>query len=207
MQGPIAVQRARPPFAVFACVLCAALSSAVPSADGGVGRRVMEEYRRDPGHWLFLQEEGMVDHMVQHIGANGIAVAGFFIDKKYYDSKTPSTDAQARDPLFSTFRQIAQDQRWAKKYGMGHKTWTFGYGHDRELATNVGCEDFGTRHWKHACIVFWKTSPDGGSLGAHHTVWFGHDLSLGIVPDGDDIKRYIKDRIMAPVANDVDSEL
>ena len=26
----------------------------------------------------------MVDHMVDHMGANGIAVAGFFISKKHY---------------------------------------------------------------------------------------------------------------------------
>ena len=44
----------------------------------------MEEYRRDRGHWIFLNSQGMVDHMVDHMGANGLAVAGFFISKKHY---------------------------------------------------------------------------------------------------------------------------
>jgi len=39
---------------------------------------------RDRGHWIFLNSQGMVDHMVDHMGANGLAVAGFFISKKHY---------------------------------------------------------------------------------------------------------------------------
>lgn len=185
------------------CVVVAAM----PTADGGRGRAIMEEYRRDMGHWLFLQDEIMVDHMVQHIGPNGMAVAGFFIDNAHYQDNSPSKEEQAGDPLFAAFQQIAQNQSWTEKYGMGHKLWTFGYGHDRELATNVGCEDTGSWKWQHACIVFWKTSPDGGTLGAHHTVWFGHDHSKGIVPSVDDLKIYLKERVTAEVVNESEDEL
>jgi hypothetical protein len=45
------------------------------------GAEVMEEYRRDRGHWVSLTDIGMVNHMVDHIGANGMAVAGFFVHK------------------------------------------------------------------------------------------------------------------------------
>ena len=57
----------------------------------------MEEYRRDRGHWIFLNSQGMVDHMVDHMGANAIAVAGFFISKKHY------RDAEVRGFLCCCF--------------------------------------------------------------------------------------------------------
>jgi hypothetical protein len=40
--------------------------------------------------------------------------------------------------------------------GLGHKTWTFGYGHDKDIAEEAGCQGVGTRPWEHVCIIVWK---------------------------------------------------
>ena len=37
------------------------------------GAEVMEEYRKDRGHWVSLTDSGMVDHMVDHIGVSVLA--------------------------------------------------------------------------------------------------------------------------------------
>ena len=64
------------------------------------GAEVMEEYRRDRGHWVSLTDIGMVNHMVDHIGGNGMAVAGFFIHKVRSDTMAPIIAlAQARGAL------------------------------------------------------------------------------------------------------------
>ena len=152
----------------------------------------MEEYRRDRGHWIFLNSQGMVDHMVDHMGANGLAVAGFFISKKHYRDAEPGEETQNKDPLFREFKSLAKDQSWLGD-GMGHKTWTFGYGHDKSVANEAGCEDVGTYTWDHACIVVWKTSLDGTHLRAWHTSHFDKDFSKvpKPVPTTEDVKKFI----------------
>ena len=42
------------------------------------------------------------------------------------------------DPLFVAFKELGTNQGWLADLGMGHKTWTFGYAHDKALATEVG---------------------------------------------------------------------
>jgi hypothetical protein len=159
------------------------------------GREVMEEYRRDRGHWIFLNSQGMVDHMVDHMGANGLAVAGFFISKKHYRDAEPGEETQMKDPLFAEFKSLAKDQSWLDECcpGMSHKTWTFGYGHDKKIAQESGCDDIGTWLWEHSCVIVWKTSMDGTSLQTAHTVHFGHDHSKGIVPKPADIRKFVKE--------------
>ena len=78
--------------------LCIGLSAAHTQEEiERKGREVMEEYRKDRGHWIFLNSQGMVDHMVDHIGANGLAFAGFFISKKHYrDAEVSPPIARAR---------------------------------------------------------------------------------------------------------------
>ena len=72
-------------FAIIIAALCIGLGAAHTQEEiERKGREIMEEYRRDRGHWIFLNSQGMVDHMVDHIGANGLAFAGFFISKKHY---------------------------------------------------------------------------------------------------------------------------
>lgn len=74
------------------------------------GAEVMEEYRKDRGHWVSLSDIGMVNHMVDHIGANGMAVAGFFIHQERYSSELPGEAEQDKDPLFVAYRKLAKDQ-------------------------------------------------------------------------------------------------
>jgi hypothetical protein len=165
------------------------------------GREIMEEYRRDRGHWIFANSQGMVDHMVDHIGANGLAIAGFFISKKVYRDAEPGEATQDRDPLFVEFKKMAKDQSWLDSCcpGLGHKTWTFAYGHDKKIAQETGCDDIGTWLWEHACIVVWKTSADGSHLQTRHTVHFGHDHSKGITPKPADIRKFITESASKPV--------
>ena len=61
-------------FAIIIAALCIGLGAAHTQEEiERKGREIMEEYRRDRGHWIFLNSQGMVDHMVDHIGANGLA--------------------------------------------------------------------------------------------------------------------------------------
>ena len=101
-----------------------------------------------------------------------------------------------KDPLVAEFKSLAKDQSWLDECcpGMSHKTWTFGYGHDKKIAQESGCDDIGTWLWEHACVIVWKTSMDGTSLQTSHTVHFGHDHSKGIVPKAADIRKFIKDK-------------
>ena len=156
------------------------------------GIEVMEEYRRDRGHWIFLNAINMVDHMTDHLGGNGLAVAGFFITKKFYAGETgPGEETQMRDPLFKEFKSLAQSQgKWIPS-NLRHKTWTFGYGHDKEIAQQVGCDDIGTWEWNHACVVVWRTSEDGTKMQTQHTTHFGHDHSKDITPTAADIRKFI----------------
>ena len=189
-------------FAIIIAALCIGLGAAHTQEEiERKGREIMEEYRRDRGHWIFLNSQGMVDHMVDHIGARGIAVAGFFISKKHYRDAEPGEETQNRDPLFVEFKKMAKDQSWLDECcaGMSHKTWTFGFGHDKKIAQETGCDDIGTWLWEHACVVVWKTSADGTHLSTSHTVHFGHDHSKGIVPKPADIRKFISDSAGAAV--------
>ena len=82
---------------------------------------------------------------------------------------------------------------------MSHKTWSFGYGHDKKIAAESGCDDIGTWLWEHACVIVWKTSMDGMHLQTSHTVHFGHDHSKGIVPKPADIRKFIQTTAAKPV--------
>ena len=183
--------------AVLALVLASVGVAPAAGVQGEVeskGRAVMEEYRADRGHWVYLNTPDMVDHMVGHLGPNGVAFAGFFITTAVYgNEQEPGEELQARDPLLSEFKALAEDQSWLDECcpGMSRKTWTFGYGHDKNIAQEVGCDDIGTWLWHHACIIAWKTSPDGGHLDTHHTVHFGHDHTKGVVPKPADIRKYV----------------
>ena len=74
--------------AVFATLALAALASAHTQEEiNRKGAEVMEEYRRDRGHWIHLSDMSHIDHMVDHIGKNGLAIGGFFITKDKYSSK------------------------------------------------------------------------------------------------------------------------
>merc|ERR1711871_1507892 len=88
-----------------------------------------------------LSDDGMVNHMVDHIGANGMAVAGFFIHKDRYSSDLPGEAEQEKDPLFVAYKKLAKDQSWLSEVmpGLTHKTWTFGYGHKKAVAEAAGC--------------------------------------------------------------------
>ena len=156
------------------------------------GAEVMEEYRRDRGHWVFLNAVNMVDHMTDHLGKNGLAVAGFFITKKYYGGNVgPGTATQARDPLFKEFKTMAEQQGKWLPANLRHKTWTFGYGHDKDIAMNVGCDDIGTWEWNHACVVVWRSSTDGARMSTQHSTHFGHDHSKDITPTPADLRKFI----------------
>ena len=76
--------------------------------------------------------------------------------------------------------------------GITHKTWTFGYGHKRDIAEEAGCQGVGTWEWNHACIIVWKTSMDGTHMQTAHTTHFGHDHSKAIPPTAADIAKFIK---------------
>ena len=84
-------------FAIIIAALCIGLGAAHTQEEiERKGREIMEEYRRDRGHWIFLNSQGMVDHMVDHIGANGLAFAGFFISKKHYRDAEVRAQPSAR---------------------------------------------------------------------------------------------------------------
>lgn len=172
------------------------------------GAEVMEEYRKDRGHWVSLTDSGMVDHMVDHIGANGLAVAGFFLTKGIgghdnrpaYSNDMPGEGEQEEDPIFQAYKKMAKDQSWLADLGLGHKTWTFGYGHRKGVAEQAGCEGVGTRPWDHVCIIVWKTSMDGTHLHTSHTTHFGLDFSdPKQVPGVEDIKQFIHKAAAKPV--------
>ena len=185
------------------CVLAlAALASAHTQEEiNRKGAEVMEEYRRDRGHWVSLSDSGMVNHMVDHIGANGMAVAGFFIHKDRYSSDLPGEAEQEGDPLFVAYKKLAKDQSWLTDVmpTLTHKTWTFGYGHRKNVAEEAGCTGVGTWEWNHACIVVWKTSQDGTHMQTAHTTHFGHDHSKNIAPTAADIAKFIKKHAGEPV--------
>jgi len=162
------------------------------------GAEVMEEYRTDRGHWVSLTDSGMVDHMVDHIGANGFAVAGFFLTKHQggkksaYHHDMPGEEEQESDEIFRAYKKMAKDQSWLSDLGLGHKTWTFGYGHMKDVAEQAGCSGVGTRPWDHVCIIVWKTSADGTHMQTAHTTHFGLDFSKPDgVPGPDDVKKFI----------------
>ena len=171
------------------------------------GREIMEEYRKDRGHWQFLQNTEHINHMVDHIGANGIAVAGFFIDKKIYRDTEPGPATQEQDPLFRQFKALAKDQSWAHDLGMSHKTWSFGYGHDKSIAQEAGCDDIGTWLWDHCCVVVWKTSEDGSSIQTHATTHFGNDHSKGITATPAQLRQHIVAEAGKKVVNPSSAEL
>ena len=167
---------------VLAC--CIALAAAHTQEEiNRKGAEVMEEYRKDRGHWVSLTDSGMVDHMVDHIGANGFAVAGFFMTKHQdgkkvnYQNDMPGDEEQDSDEIFVAYKKMAKDQSWLADIGLGHKTWTFGYGHKKDVAEQAGCSGVGTRSWDHVCVIVWKTSMDGAHMQTAHTTHFGLDFS------------------------------
>merc|ERR1712216_3526 len=147
---------------ILLVLVSASLSDVTQEEIDRKGAEIMEEYRRDSGHWIHLGDKETIDHMTDNIGANGIAVGGFFISQGKYSSLMPGEEEQNADPLFVAFKELGTNQGWLADLGMGHKTWTFGYAHDKALATEAGCEDLGENLFDHVCIIIWKTSPNGG---------------------------------------------
>ena len=191
-------------FATILAAVCALTAAHTQEEIDIKGAEVMEEYRKDRGHWISLNDVGMLDHMVDHIGSNGIAVAAFFITKnahtkEKYSSTLPGEEEQASDPLFTYYKKLATDQNWLASLGLGHKTWTFGYGHDKSVAEAVGCEGVGTYAWEHVCVIVWKTSKDGTHMSTSHTTHFGQDHSKRVIPQTEDISNFIENALRNPV--------
>ena len=88
--------------------------------------------------------------MGDHLGKNGMAVAGFFIDKTKYQNEEPGDEEQTADPLFQAYKELAQDQSWLEDIpeAFNHKTWTFAYGHNKDVAADCGCEDMVSAFFK-----------------------------------------------------------
>ena len=84
-------------------------------------------------------------------------------------------NAQAKDPVFTHYKKLAENQDWLAAVGMGHKKWTFGYGHNRDVAVTAGCDEIPDYPWEHGCLIVAKTSPDGKRLQTHSTTHFGKD--------------------------------
>ena len=84
------------------------------------GREVLEEYRRDQGHWVDAHTISVVEHAVDHVGADGLAIAGFFLhSNNYRSSASVSTAEQGKDAGFVAFRKVAQEQhRWIGETGV-----------------------------------------------------------------------------------------
>jgi hypothetical protein len=61
-------------FAVILCCACAVIAHTQEEINKK-GAEVMEEYRKDRGHWVSLTDPGMVDHMVDHIGVSSTSQA------------------------------------------------------------------------------------------------------------------------------------
>jgi hypothetical protein len=154
---------------------------------------INSEYRKDRGHWVRVSDMSDYDFMVDHIGPDGIAVAGFFINSKHYENGADAgSEEQQRDPLFREFEKMAKDQSWLAGVGPNHKTWTFGYGHDKTVASALGCEDIGEHTWDHACVIVTKTSADGRTSRSSHSTHFGHDHTKKIAPTASDIRNFVK---------------
>jgi hypothetical protein len=128
-----------------------------------------------------------------------MAVAAFFISPGAYTSLHPGEVEQGRDPLFSQYKEMAQDQSWLEPLGLGHKTWTFAYGHDKALAKQIGCDDIGTHTWDHACVIVWKTSADGTYVHSQHTTHFDEDFSKNPVITAEHIKKFILSAAGEPI--------
>ena len=50
--------------------------------------------------------------MGDHLGGDGVAIAGFFIDKKIYENEDPGEEEHAKDKLFQAYKALAEDQSW-----------------------------------------------------------------------------------------------
>ena len=126
-----------------------------------------------------------------------------------YSSDMPGEAEQDKDPLFVAYKKLAKDQSWlaGANAGIGHKTWTFGYGHKRAIAEEAGCMGVGTWEWNHACVIVWKTSADGTHMQTAHTTHFGHDHSKGIAPTAADISKFIKKEAAKPVKSPASVDL
>jgi len=130
------------------------------------GAEIMEEYRTQRGTWVHALTQHDIDFMVDHIGSDGIAVAGFFVGPHYKASGPRFADRhQHTDDLFLVYKRLAEDQSWLKDAMNMHKTYTFAFSHDRELADDNGCGGDGlANRWDHVCLVVWKTSKSGQSI-------------------------------------------
>jgi len=135
------------------------------------GREIMEEYRQDQGHWVDAHDIRVVEHTVDHVGADGLAVAAFFLHPSRYASATPNTAEQDADAGFAAYRKVAREQaRWIGETGVdGGKTWTFAYGHDKAVAELAGCELGGAD--VHACLLMWRSSKDGSEMQSGQRIW------------------------------------
>merc|ERR1712086_543463 len=132
-----------------------------------------------------------------------MAVAAFFITKgngERYTNDMPGEEEQAEDTIFESYKKMAQDQEWLQDIGMGHKTWTFGYGHMKSVAEEAGCQGVGTRAWDHVCVIVWKTSPDGSHMQTAASTHFGLDFSKAdFAPTAEDVRKYIHEHATAAV--------
>lgn len=195
---------------IIALSCCVAVATAYSDAEiKAKGLEVLEEYRKDRGHWVHLRSSSAVDHIPDHVGPKGFGVAGFFITK-HKDGETEPykednfdwlKDEQEEDQVFQAFKELALNQKWLDHTGLQHKKWTFGYSHDKKIAEESGCEGVGTLEWNHVCIIVWKSSSDGTRLSTHKTTHFGLDASnKKLVPGPEHIKKFILDNSRKTVA-------
>ena len=152
-----------------ALVVVACASSATAHTQEEIDRKgaeIMEEYRQHRGTWVHAQTQHDIDFMVDHIGADSIAVAGFFVGPHYAASHKKMADRhQHTDDLFLMYKRLAADQSWLKGAIHLRKHYTFAWSHDRELADDNGCGGDGlANRWNHVCLIVWKTSKTGGSI-------------------------------------------
>jgi hypothetical protein len=179
-------------FFIFAAVCLALASAETAEEHQRKSDEILEENRRQAGHWIFLNGMGLVDHMVNNLGRNGLAVAGFFINFKYYQGRLDAgEEVQMRDPLFREFKKAAESQNLWLDQTLRRKTWSFGYSHDKDLAMQLGCDDVGTWEWNYACVVVWRSSSDGTRMQTVHSSHFGKDHSKNIMPSPQDIRDFI----------------
>jgi hypothetical protein len=113
--------------------------------------------------------------------------------------------ARMNDPAFTEFKKMGKDQTWttegifAERYPKGQaKEWTFGYSHDKALATKMGCgggPDLEAKPetgiWNHVCLFVAKTSPKGTTTDYVHSVHFGKDPKTHTHPTAADIREFI----------------
>ena len=198
-------------FFVFtaALALCAAEEHHSEYAIAEKGAEILEEARQERGHWLHILEQDDIDFMVDHIGAGGIAVAGFFVGKIYKDEDPrDSTRHSHEDDLYLVFKRLAENQGWLPE-DFRHKKWTFAFSHDRALADLNGCGGDGlAAKWDHVCIIVWKTSNTGRNIKTFPVTGLSGEgirkMHEGYRAKPEDVKAAIYDRVGRTVVDDVE---